>query len=153
MNDECFLVRKATLHDCDAVAEVARRSRRHFLPYLPDLHTLEEDKRFFRTVVFQENDVWVAEHENEVVGFCAFGEGCLNHLYVLPTHVGKKLGSKLLAIAMETYPHLQLWTFQKNSRAISFYERHGFIKVRVTDGADNEERVPDALFEWRNPLS
>lgn len=96
MDSEIFVLRRANLADADAVAEVARYSRKHFLRYLPELHTLDEDKVFFRTVVFQENDVWLAEDENEVAGFCAFKNGWLDHLYVLPSHVGKRLGARLL---------------------------------------------------------
>lgn len=72
MESDNFVLRRANLADADAIAEVARYSRKHFLPYLPELHTLDEDKVFFRTVVSQENDVWLAEDEDEVVGFCAF---------------------------------------------------------------------------------
>lgn len=43
---------------------------------------------------------------------------------------------------------LQLWAFQRNLRAIKFYERHGFRLVRETDGSGNEEREPDALYAW-----
>jgi putative acetyltransferase len=28
------------------------------------------------------------------------------------------------------------------------YKRHGFELVRLTDGADNMEREPDALYRW-----
>jgi hypothetical protein len=30
-----------------------------------------------------------------------------------------------------------------------FYERHGLRAVRFTDGTGNEEKTPDALYEWR----
>ena len=43
---------------------------------------------------------------------------------------------------------LELWVFQKNDGARRFYERHGFRLVRLTDGADNMEREPDALYAW-----
>ena len=29
------------------------------------------------------------------------------------------------------------------------YERHGAVAIDFTDGAGNEERQPDALYEWR----
>jgi ribosomal protein S18 acetylase RimI-like enzyme len=149
MKDQRLLVREANLDESDVVAAVARRSREHFLPYLPDLHTFEEDKLVFRNVVFIEDHVWVAEEEGKIVGFCAFKEEWLDHLYFLPSHVGKTLGSALLKKAKQTYSHLQLWTFQQNTRAISFYHRHGFVKTKETDGSECEERIPDALFEWR----
>ena len=42
----------------------------------------------------------------------------------------------------------QLWAFQQNTGARRFYERHGCALVRLTDGADNEEKLPDALYVW-----
>ncbi len=29
-----------------------------------------------------------------------------------------------------------------------FYERHGFRLVQVTEGSENMEREPDALYAW-----
>jgi hypothetical protein len=42
-----------------------------------------------------------------------------------------------------------LWTFQQNDGARRFYERHGLRLIRLTDGEDNEEKTPDALYAWR----
>lgn len=141
--------RQASLEESDAVAAIARKSRAHFLPYLPILHSFEGDKKFYRNRVFEECDVWVIEDDQQLVGFCAFKEGWVEHLYLLPTHVGKTYGETLLNKAKENQSYLQLWVFQRNSRAINFYERNGFQKVKETDGASNEEKLPDALFEWR----
>jgi putative acetyltransferase len=142
------IIRQAFRVESDNIAAIARQSRQHFLPYLADLHTLEDDKGYFRNVVFEQCEVWVVEDANGLVGFCAFKEGWLDHLYFLPTHVGNGLGAALLNKAKESYDHLQLWVFQRNTRAISCYERHGFRKVRETDGAECEEKLPDALYEW-----
>lgn len=40
----------------------------------------------------------------------------------------------------QTISVLQLWVFQKNVRAISFHERHGFVRVRKTDGSETRNR-------------
>jgi hypothetical protein len=29
-----------------------------------------------------------------------------------------------------------------------FYDRRGFYAVRFTDGANNEEKMPDARYRW-----
>ncbi|MEM5585130.1 GNAT family N-acetyltransferase [Roseibium sp. AS2] len=142
--------RKAALEESETVASIARKSRAHFLPYLPDLHSFEEDKGFYRDRVFSECDVWVAVESQKLVGFCAFKEGWIEHLYLLPMHVGKTLGQVLLNKAKESHSFLQLWVFQENRRAINFYERNGFSKVRETDGTSNEEKYPDALYEWHS---
>lgn len=146
-----MIFRQAEADEADTIAAIARKSRAHFLPYLPELHSIDEDKEFFRNSVFQECDIWVAEENNDLVGFCAFKESWVDHLCLLPTHVGRSLGETLLNKAKESNGLLQLWVFQRNSRAISFYERNGFQKAKETDGASNEERIPDALLEWRRP--
>ena len=65
---------------------------------------------------------------------------------------GRGIGSALLAVAKRERPQgLRLWAFQTNTGARRFYERHGFVEVRRTDGRDNEERAPDVLYACRAP--
>jgi len=49
----------------------------------------------------------------------------------------------------ELPPPIRLYTFQDNQRARNFYERRGFRAVTYSDGAGNEEKCPDMLYEWR----
>ncbi|OLP62258.1 GNAT family N-acetyltransferase [Xaviernesmea oryzae] len=140
---------------CEAprVAAVFRQSREAFLPSLPDLHSPDEDVAFFRDVVFAECAVWVAEAQGNILGFCAVKPGWIEHLYLLPAHVGRGLGARLLDAAGAGQDHLQLWVFLNNQSAMRFYARQGFRKIRETDGADSEERMPDALLEWVRPVN
>lgn len=67
-------------------------------------------------------------------------DGWVNHLYVLPGRTGSGIGTLLLDFAKAKHPDgLQLWAFASNAGARRFYERHGFIEVEWTDGADNME--------------
>jgi hypothetical protein len=43
---------------------------------------------------------------------------------------------------------LELWCFEANERARHFYEARGFLAIRFTDGAHNEERTPDIRYRW-----
>jgi GNAT superfamily N-acetyltransferase len=142
------VVRRA--RDCEsaAVAALFRLSKEAALPYLPDLHTPEEDRVFFREHVFATCDVWVAECAGVLVGFCAFREGWIDLLYVHPVHLRTGIGTALLRTAMNANAQLRLWTFQRNEHARVFYEAHGFTCVKTTDGHDNEEHEPDALYMW-----
>ena len=142
------VLRRARADESDAVAALFRLSKETAMPWLPDLHTAEEDHVFFRTHVFSECEVWVAERQGELGGMCAFRDGWVDHLYVHPTHHRRGIGAALLRKAQDANEHLQLWAFQRNENALRFYESHGFRLVKTTDGRDNEEREPDALFEW-----
>ena len=54
----------------------------------------------------------------------------------------------MLRKAKDANARLQLWAFQRNENALAFYKSQGFRLVKTTDGRDNEEHEPDALFAW-----
>jgi putative acetyltransferase len=116
------------------------------LPYLPELHTPEDDLGFFSNVVFSDGDVLVAD-AGEVVGYCWRQPGWVRHLYVLPSYQGNGIGGALLGAAMDANEELRLCTFQRNEAARKFYAKRGFREIRQTDD-DDEEKEPDVLLRW-----
>ncbi len=141
------MIRRAATEDALAIAALFRRSFGE-LAFLPTLHTPDEDQGFFGAVV-QEQEVWVWDEDGRILGFAALGDTMLNHLYVEPAEQARGIGAALLAHAKSRRVHgLRLWTFQRNANARGFYERRGFDIVEMTDGAGNEEREPDVLYEW-----
>ena len=137
----------------DEAAQVMRASFNERLPWLADIHTPDEDRQFFRGHVFPTNQVHGAFGDGRLVGFIAFRQDWIDHLYVLPEAQGRGVGAALLQVAQSGWPQLSLWTFQRNTAARRFYERHGFIPVEETDGRLNEEREPDIRYLWRRPAS
>jgi len=142
-------VRLARLEDADSVADVYIASFAT-LTFLPDLHTEEETRHWIANVVMRDDEVWVAEVDGEIVGMAALTEDQLDHLYVSPDAQGRGAGSALLEKAKEHRPGgFTFWVFQQNHDARRFYENRACRVVRLTDGRHNEERTPDALYEWR----
>jgi GNAT superfamily N-acetyltransferase len=140
--------RRLDLADIDEAARVFRTSFDQALPTLRGLHTPEEDRAFFRARLFATCEMWGAFAGGAMAGFIAFREGWIEQLYVLPGVQGRGVGTSLLKIAQDALDDLQLWTFQRNANARRFYEARGFALVRETDGPDNEEKEPDALYRW-----
>jgi GNAT superfamily N-acetyltransferase len=92
--------------------------------------------------------VEVAVHHGAVVGFAAVRAGWLEHLNVHPDHQNRGIGTRLIEWAQGISPAgLDLWVFQRNTRARALYARHGWRLVALTDG-DNEEGQPDAHLRW-----
>lgn len=146
MND--VRIRAAGPEDADAVAHVFIASF-GTLTFLPTLHTDDETVDFVTNTVMAEQEVSVAEVGGEIVGFVAMSARGLEHLYVHPDHQGRGIGSALLEQAKARMPGgFRFWVFQANAGARRFYERHGCHVVELTDGSGNEERTPDALYEW-----
>lgn len=142
-------LRPAEADDAPAIARIHRLAMRISLPFLPELHTPEEDLGFVRDRLMAANAVWVAEVDGEVVGYIAFHEGWIDHLFIHPDHQGKGLGPALLDKALEDGTERKLWTFQQNARARAFYEKRGFVPEMFTDGEGNEEKQPDVLYVRR----
>jgi len=142
-------LRRATLDDMAALARLHRRTVETSLPFVPHLHTPEEDAWWFAERLYATNQVWLAESGQGPEGYIAYRSDFIEHLFVRPESQGVGLGLTLLEQARADADEISLWTFQQNLRARRFYERHGFFVVTETDGRDNEEKLPDVLYRWR----
>jgi GNAT superfamily N-acetyltransferase len=121
-----------------------------YLPPMPDEHV-----PLVAGIIARHDEVWLAEAEGRIVGFLSIahsqrdGGDVLERLYVEPDVQGQGIGTALIEQAKALRPGgLVLWVFQKNTGARRFYQRHGFRLVKLTDGAENMEHEPDALYQW-----
>ena len=102
----------------------------------------------FEEVIERNCDIWVAE-DTEVVAFLAMKDSYIDRLYVDPSRQGCGWGSRLLAKTKALFPHgLESHTHQQNTRARSFYEKHGFQAVKFGTSPPPES-APDVEYHWR----
>lgn len=151
---------KALPSDALELARIHHVARKTCLPYLRDVHTLYSAARYFQEIVIPVCTVWIGENDKgAIASFIAIrpedgGPSWIDHLYVDPSSQGCGLGTALLERAKVDFAALQLWTFQRNTVAIRFYENCGFFACDRTDGSRNEEREPDVRYTWaRTPSS
>lgn len=145
------VLRRAVGSDAPAIAEVYLSSIHTAMPWLRLAHTDDDVRGWIAQHVIPDLETWVAEVDGLVAAMLAFNRATrfVDALYVAPAHQGRGLGGSLLQRAKELSPEgLQLWAFQRNHRARSFYEGRGFVAVELTDGSGNEEREPDVRYAW-----
>lgn len=140
-----MILRQATEQDINIIAKILG-DWCETTAYIPALHTRAEDRGFITRVVATQ-DVLVADSDG-VQGFIARQNDEINHLYLSPPARGRGTGTALLEEMKTRSDTLSLWCFQANTGARRFYERHGFTAEKFTDGADNEERLPDIHYCW-----
>ncbi|MFG2592435.1 GNAT family N-acetyltransferase [Streptomyces sp. NPDC048438] len=143
-------LRAATAGDAEAMTRVFLVSRAAALPYLPRVHSDEDTLAWITHVVLPGCRAWVAEgEEGELLGFASLDGDELDQLYLRPDVLRRGVGTLLLERVKEASRGvLSLYTFQRNSAARAFYERHGFVAEAYDDGARNEENEPDVLYRW-----
>lgn len=116
-------------------------------PWLPRLHSRAEDLSFAADMI-DRGWVTVAEAAGCVVGFAAREGGYVHALYVEARTRGQGCGAALLRAMQAEVDALSLWTFQANTEAQRFYTRHGFAAGARSDGAHNDEGLPDICMTW-----
>jgi GNAT superfamily N-acetyltransferase len=144
------MLRTGTAADARAAADLWLRARKAAREVIPEpVHSDDDVREWFASHVVGEAELWLAEDAAGTLAAVLVLEGSwVDQLYVEPTMTGRGIGTALLNLAKRERPDgLRLWTFASNTRAQRFYERHGFVATRRTDG-DNEEGAPDILYVW-----
>jgi GNAT superfamily N-acetyltransferase len=148
-----MLVRSAIDADSDAIAEVYLRAWAIAMPFVTNAHTDAQVREWIRGRLVPGGRVLVAEEGSSIRAMLAHSEDekgfWIDQLYVDPDFSRRGIGTALLeqAIALAAGRAIRLYSFQANSTARAFYERHGFRAIDYGDGSGNEERCPDVLYE------
>jgi ribosomal protein S18 acetylase RimI-like enzyme len=145
-----FLIRPYKSDDFEAVTKLWRRAREQAFPDFQRRkgHTFEEDQAFFQDVILVQNDIWVAEIEEQPAAFMAIAGDFIDQLYVGPEYQRLGLGRALLEHARSLSPErLWLYTLRINTNGRAFYEKNGFVatKFGVSPAPESE---PDVEYHW-----
>jgi putative acetyltransferase len=142
-------LQRLTPADADAAADLHRRAGALIPGYDISLHSAAEYAAFYRDSVLPGGPVWGAFGRGRLLGHVALLPGWIDHLYVEPEVHRRGIGGRLVQLAQAEQAELRLYTFQSNAGARALYERHGFVVEELTDGARNEEKMPDMTYHWR----
>ncbi|MEY4730844.1 MAG: hypothetical protein RL020_2002 [Pseudomonadota bacterium] len=147
-------IRLAEKSDSANIANVYLASRKLLSAYAPLKHSDKAIVVWIENSLIPSGGVTVALLNHKMIGLCATsqhdGFGWVDQLYVRPESIGQGVGGALLMHAMQTLPTpIRLHAFQANVGANRFYERHGFVAIEFSDGANNEERAADVLYEYK----
>jgi putative acetyltransferase len=142
------VIRNGVPDDAPDVVRIFRESRAEAMPWLPVLHTPDEDEAHFRALLGRES--YLVEEDGRILGFAVLREHELDALYVSPEAQRRGVGSALFRRAQEARPGgFGWWVFRDNVGARKFYESLGGRLLYGTDGRGNEEQTPDVRYEWR----
>ena len=138
-------IRQARNEDAERIAEiVVFNYRLNFYPIFRDDGFYFEELRISNQIPRYERDVdniWVYD-DGVVKGFVQIEGTEVKKLFVEPVLQRNSIGAQLLEYAISEKNVDHLWALEKNTRAITFYQRHGF---RLTEHKKFEEDTTEYL--------
>lgn len=95
-----------------------------------------------------EAEVYVYVENNEVYGFIGINEEHIEGIFINSEVQSRGIGKSLLDFIKEIRDRLDLNVYQKNTRAITFYEKEGF-KIESTT-IDEITKEKEYFMVWEN---
>lgn len=146
-------IRKALKKDLSRIAEIyIFNNRINYWPIFKDdkfsfgeLQVVTMADGYFGKEEIMENIV--VYDDGLIKGFLQMNGTEINKLYVDTFFQGRGIGNELIEFAMKEYNADNLWALEKNKRAISFYERHGF---KLTGEKKFEEDTVEYIVHLTN---
>ena len=94
------------------------------------------------------NNIYVFD-DGIIRGFIQINGTEICKLYVDPCFQGNGIGNELIEFAIQEFDADHLWALEKNTRAVSFYSRYGFLP---TGQKQFEEGTTEYLLELKKRL-
>ena len=103
----------------------------------------------FETVkkMLPQAEVYVYENDREIWGFIGLNGEYIEGIFVSGEMQSRGIGKRLLDFVKTKRTELYLNVYQKNTRAIRFYQREGFKILR--EGMDEATGEKDYEMTWR----
>lgn len=139
------MIRKLRKADINRVAEIwldTNRKAHAFIPASYWEHNFASVKE-----MLPQAEVYVYETDQGIQGFLGLNGEYIEGLFVSEQAQSHGIGKLLLNHAKGRKPALRLNAYQKNVRAIHFYQREGFQIQR--EGLDAATGEPDCEMTWR----
>lgn len=145
MGCDVLLVRRMQAEDLDRVMQIWLESNLQAHDFVPAAYWRGQYENVRGMIPAAE--VYVCELGGRIVGFIGLADKYIAGLFVDSAFRGRGVGKRLLDYARGLKPSITLQVYQKNPRAVRFYQREGF----VIDSEGVDEDTNEREFSMRTP--
>lgn len=140
------MIRKLQKADVNRVADIWLDTNIKAHSFVPAQYW----KNNFETVkeMLLQAEIYVYEEGRNIQGFIGLNGGFIEGIFVSAENQSQGIGGLLLNYIKNKKPKLSLNVYQKNTRAISFYQREGFeIRREALDETTGEKEF---VMMWQS---
>ncbi|MEF2783444.1 MAG: N-acetyltransferase [Clostridium sp.] len=140
------MIRKLRENDLAAVIEIWLDSNIKAHYFIPKEYWISNYPAVKEMLPQAEVYVYEEEDTQQIIGFIGLTENYIVGIFVQENAQSRGIGKRLLNYVKEIKTTLSLSVYQKNMRAISFYQREQFI-IQSKNIDDNNEK--EFIMSWK----
>ena len=140
------MIRKLQKVDINRVADIWLKTnlKAHF--FIPEQYWISNYE--FVKEMLPQAEVYVYEDDKMIQGFIGINDEYIEGIFVSDEMQSRGIGKILLDYIKDKKDRLQLKVYQKNVRAMSFYQREGF--TIQSEGMDEFTREKEYVMNWES---
>lgn len=140
------MIRKLQKADINRVADIWLKTnlKAHF--FIPEQYWISNYE--FVKEMLPQAEVYVYEDDKMIQGFIGVSDEYIEGIFVSDEMQSRGIGKMLLDYIKDKKDRLQLKVYQKNVRAMSFYQREGF--TIQSEGMDEFTGEKEYVMNWES---
>lgn len=139
------MIRRLENRDLEQTAKIWLDTNREAHDFIPGSYW--ENHYLMVKEMLLQAEVYVYETEQEIRGFVGLDDTYIAGIFVRSKDQSLGIGTQLLDFVKERKEELSLRVYQKNEKAIRFYQREAF-QVQE-EGIDEDTKEKEYLMIWR----
>ena len=145
------MIRRLQKPDIDTVSDIWLEVNRDTHDFIPAEYWENNFLPVKEMLLQAEVYVYTDEYKNEIEGFVGLDQEYIAGIFVRKEARSKGIGKALLDFVKGKKQELTLNVYQKNERAVRFYEREGFLILEKKEDETTGEK--EYLMGWQRNLA
>ena len=143
------MIRKAEEKDLEQIADIWLDTNQKAHAFLPGSYWKEKLEPVKQMLPQAEIYLYAEEESGKILGFVGLDGNYIAGIFVTEEAQSQGIGRQLLNHAKACKGHLTLKVYEKNPRAVRFYQREGFVLQE--EGWEEQTGEKEFLMIWNNP--
>lgn len=139
------MIRKFRENDLPSIMQIWFDSNVEVHSFIPEKYWMDN----FEMVkdILPQEEIYVYENLGKISGFIGLNKNYIEGIFVEKNMRSKGIGKQLLNYVKKLKDEMHLSVYQKNYKAISFYQREDFmVQAESIDNDTNEKKL---LMSWK----
>ena len=140
------MIRKLKTNDIDTTMSIWLETNIKTHSFIPQKYWL--DNYAMIKTIFPQAEIYVYEDAatGQIYGFIGFTDNYIEGIFIEENNQSKGVGTSLLNTVKENRSNLKLNVYKKNTNAISFYKKNGF--VITSENIDKNTGEKEYTMTW-----